>query len=142
MIFPGHSDQKNESARKIHFDLYKKIIKKFWKRKKLEVIKVRKKLVENFRDQKKNDFFSISFFIHFWMKIFEIFEIENFSGKKRKFFIQNCMKMKIFEIENFRTLITSNFFHFKYFLMIFFPDLESKSSCGFIFAIYKCWKWS
>ena len=36
------------------------------------------------------------------------------------------------------TLITSNFFHFKYFLMIFCCNLESNFACGSILLLKKC----
>ena len=71
--------------------------------------------IKNFR------IFSISFFIHFWMKISENFEIGKFS-KIFEFFIQNCMKKSKFSkiLDHFfRTLTTSNFFRFQNFLMIF-----------------------
>ena len=100
--------------------------------------------IKNFRK------FSISFFIHFWMKNFEIFEIEKFSkifeifhsnlyeNEKfwdRKFsiffdlkiFIENCMKNfpKKISIEKFSTKkiwtsIKYNFFSFSKCLMFFF----------------------
>ena len=39
----------------------------------------------------------------------EIFLDRKFSKKIRKFFIEDCMKMKIFEIKNFRNFRSQNF---------------------------------
>ena len=121
MCFSGLSDKKNESARKIHFDPYKKIITIFCKRKKLEVIKVRKNFGRKFSRSKIFDFFRSHFsYIFEWKfskflrsKNFQKFSIFSFKivWKKRNF--------RKFSTKKFRTLITSNFFRFQNFLMIF-----------------------
>ena len=125
MIFPGHSDQKNESARKIHFDLYKKIIKKFWKRKKLEVIKVRKIFGREFSRSKIFDFFRSHFSYIFEWKFSKFLRSKNFHFFFDFFHSKLYEKIEIFENSRpnfFEHWSPLTFFVIKIFWWSFFMD--------------------